>query len=241
MNNILNLENISSKFNYEIGLFLDYISTNSLNIENNHNKLKELFFEDIKENPEEKRLFEVVYEDDFKKHDLIFQSLLYSGLLTSVFSFFEHYLSIICNEYIEFTSAKLKLKDINGSNNIDRANKYIKLVLGIQINKLDKYWNPISEFWKIRNCIVHRNSNFIKDEAKTIKEQNLFQTLKKFKTIEIDEKNGNFYLTGNEDIISLIKNIKEYFMSLCDLINRKKFERRYYNEYEDYYFDNLPF
>jgi hypothetical protein len=159
---------------------------------------------------------------------------LYSGLLTTVFSFLESYLSIICNEYNVFTGVKLKLKDINGSNNIERANRYFKLVLRIELEKLDNYRIPISEFWKIRNCIVHRNSNFMVEEDKSITEQKLFPIIKKNKTIQIDESQGILYLTGSDEIKDLIDNIKGYFNSLCNLINDKKIVG-------ENYIDNLPF
>jgi hypothetical protein len=55
MDNTFNLDHITTKFNYEISTFLDYIATNSANIENNYKRLLELYYEDIKENPNEKR------------------------------------------------------------------------------------------------------------------------------------------------------------------------------------------
>lgn len=227
MSDILNLELITTKFKKEISVFQDYLNKNSVNIENNFKELQNFFYEDIQDNPKDSNLLEVVYNEDFKMHGLLFKSLLYSGLLTSVFSFFEHYLIIICNEYINHTKSKLKLKDINASNNIYRANKYFKLVLEVDLDSLDKYWLPISEFWQIRNCIVHRNSNFVEETEKPVQEQKLYSILKKTKNILTDEDEGCFYIISNDEISNLITNINTYVLKLCDQINNMKIERSY--------------
>lgn len=64
------------------------------------------------------------------------------------------------------SGAKLKFKEVNGNNDVVKANLYLKKVTNINFDEVNEEWNKITKYTKIRNFIIHHNSRLSSDNER---------------------------------------------------------------------------
>jgi hypothetical protein len=177
-----------------------------------------------RENPEDKQ--EVIWDDELgpiggysgfdayegevmKYHEFI--KILNSSTLVSIYAFLEHSLRDISTSTGFFRKKKIMPKD----NYIQKSKKYIEKVSEIDISDLENYWQKVIEFQRIRNLIVHNESNYRVDENKPIEKQQCHNLITNFKGIGADNY-GNFYIYDKDVLLGFCKLIEEFLDKLID-------------------------
>ncbi len=92
--------------------------------------------------------------------------ILRKSLAISIYSFLEHHMNLICNHLDEFHSSSLTLKDLKGDG-IKRAKLHLEKVHSLDFSKLNSCWSFLSNFNKVRNCLVHTDGDTSLMRSKT--------------------------------------------------------------------------
>ncbi len=166
----------------------------------------------------------VEFEKQYKETDNVnvYKQLHYHTLLVAVFSTIEDGLKKLCNadQYRGFTT--LKVKDLAGNNYIEKSRIYFDKVAEINLEPVSNEWRRIKEFQKIRNAIVHNNSRITFSNDSSIDKSTLFQILKKYKHVVIDNETGRFYICDKEFVLSIIKQVMNYLDFIISTLSEKK-------------------
>ena len=97
-----------------------------------------------------------------------------------LFSHFENQIVKLNDSIQERKKYKIKPSDLIGDNVIEKNYRYLKLVVGIELDDLNAIWKKLRDLQKIRNRFVHNNSSIIIDSSKKIEEQKLYSVIKKY-------------------------------------------------------------
>ena len=108
-------------------------------------------------------------EEDFKANEFMRNFLIYShvetnveilrkSLVIAIYSFLEHHLNLIGNHLADFHATDVKLTDFSGGG-IKRAKSYLTKVHNIEFCMLNDCWSFLSNFNKVRNCLVHTDGD----------------------------------------------------------------------------------
>ncbi|CAG9262101.1 hypothetical protein [Paraburkholderia caribensis] len=87
-----------------------------------------------------------------------------SGLIT-LFSFFEHELDKLCNQFRETEKYALSFKDLQGTGN-ERSMIYLEKIVQIDIRRNTPEWQEIKSIQSIRNLIVHADGRLSAEKRK---------------------------------------------------------------------------
>lgn len=120
----------------------------------------------------------------------------YSLLLTMV-SLLEEAVNTLCRIFYNMNTLDTELKDIKGSG-LERANEYLKKVVGLVGFASDEKWEYITAIRDARNMVVHNGGRINKD----------FQKFDKF-GIGYREENHQLYLEYR-DIVKMYDAILEF-------------------------------
>lgn len=74
--------------------------------------------------------------------------------LASLYGLFEHSLSMVAEQLLLQSNAKVRLSDLNGVG-VERAARVLKRVGGVKIDKQSKHWLHVDSARVIRNQIMH--------------------------------------------------------------------------------------
>jgi hypothetical protein len=94
------------------------------------------------------------YGEDYWKINEVFPNLFRYSYFITAFSFFEYQLIDLCRLIKRQFDIKLNVSDIRGDE-INKAQIYIKKVIGINFPDQSNSWNNIIKIKTIRNLIVH--------------------------------------------------------------------------------------
>lgn len=162
------------------------------------------------------------FEDDIHKYFKSFPIYTYNPLLLTLYGQFENWLKKLCDLDSRKGFSKVKVKDLEGKNYIEKSRRYLEIVAEINLNDTKLEWQKITEIQKIRNCIAHNNSNIVKDKSILIEKQELYKILSKDSRIELDKTNGDFYIKEPEFLFEIIKLIKKYLITVIEKIKVRK-------------------
>jgi len=160
------------------------------------------------------RVLDDSFVDDYTHY--LFSTVIYHSLIVSIFSYFETQLKIICDVAQKLYNQKIKPEDLKGESDIDGYRKYLDLIINLESasNKL-KIWQTINYYRKLRNLIVHHNSNVKKGESK------LYQYIINETEISLNEKTGFFHIDKPSYIDKFCDDIKDYLCYLVDELKNK--------------------
>jgi len=231
----IDLKEFEEQFKHELEYFKEYFQFNKEMFNSRKLKLDSRLKADIVQNPSLEVHFRYMYHLDFIK----LPSYFYHSSIVSLYSLLENKLNSLCDIIQKETELVIGVNEIVGSNIIQRARKYLVKFADIDFSKVENEWQRIADFQKLRNVIVHNNSqieisNSNKDDNSTIK------LLNKFKGVEIDKQDGIFLMTKIE-ILYEFQTIIEKFISMiigqlseCDFM---KFNKAYrYRSFEGFPF-----
>jgi len=205
-----------TELDFEFFKIQTYFQENIKQLISRKKELKKFLNEDIKQNPDDIDIIQEAYSKDILLNNF-FPNILLGSTIVNILSYLESALSQICEDYIDFVNSEIKLKHINGTNNIERTRIFIKVVINVEIHELDKYWNIISDFWKIRNCIVHQNYK-VKNWNLLNSKHDLFKIISKYKDISVNEKSERLEILGSKNIAKLLNSTKLFVDGTMRLI-----------------------
>lgn len=135
---------------FQLQSFREYIRITEQTIENEIKDIIKYYDKFLKEASD----LDIEYIYDFEEHEIKIytRQLYYHSLFISLYSFLERKLYQICQ--LSEKRQSLKVEDISGDG-IYKYYKYIKKVLGINLEALNTEWTEITKFNKLRNRIVH--------------------------------------------------------------------------------------
>lgn len=122
-------------------------------------------------NESERREVEYYFFDDNYIIEEIQVDLYRKSTLVSVYSFLENSLNTLCRHLYKRYGYPVELEDLRG-NGIVRARRYLEKLADIDFSFLNKEWDTILAFNKVRNCIVHSEGN-IKESRNLNKLENI--------------------------------------------------------------------
>ena len=162
-------------------------------------------FKDELENfPDSRELTSRVYSEHFENYDKNFVAILMNSTFTSAYTLFEVTFDKICSFAQARYGLKLSVSDLAGGDIIGKSKKYIEKVAGVNLDSIDKHWIELTDYRKIRNCVVHDSAVVGSDNI------HLTKFIRNHKHIEVI----NPLETGTTTFY--IKDI-EFVFAFCDL------------------------
>ncbi|HEY5371531.1 MAG TPA: hypothetical protein VIJ75_21305 [Hanamia sp.] len=162
--------------------------------------------------------FDLESNDEYSKLHSIFPHFFRLSTFIGLFALFENRLIRMCKKIHERKQYRIKIDDLNGDNIIEKIYRYLKLVVNIELNDLNTYWEKIRDLQKLRNRFVHNNSNIITDTTKKLKEQKLYSIIKKFPLLEVTDY-GIIFISDDDFLLDFIQLQKDYISKLIDKID----------------------
>jgi len=148
-----------------------------------------------------------IYENESNRVNENFPSLFYNSTFLALFSYFENCLNTQCQLLFKYKNRNVYLENIKEKNYIKKCKKYLVNEFEIDLCLIQKEWNLIMIYQKIRNCIVHNNSNIKVYKNKKIEEQPLFHFMKTSSNLTFDITTGNFKIME-----------ENFLLDFCDLL-----------------------
>lgn len=131
-----------------------------------------------------------------------YRDILYNSSFVTAYSIFENQLKVLCLQLEKYNKSKIKLTDIKGKGYINQCKNYIEKVIEINLTDLNKLWEIITFYQKIRNIITHSGNSIEKSN------QDFTKNKFKIKGISFGTKN-NLITIESKDFI-------EYFLSISN-------------------------
>ena len=124
--------------------------------------------------------------------------ILFNSSLVTCFSYVESKQKELCELYLKYSNSKIKLKDLSGSGDFEKAIKFYKKVIGVEFSdEMNALYKNLMAFKDLRNLIVHHNSVLVSHKEKLIRDC--------FK---------NFILSRDIDIVNDVIFIRNHLLSL---------------------------
>jgi hypothetical protein len=200
----------------------EYIVEHLGNITRLQKELDERIDETLKDSKEEDthEIIDYYYEDINQLHTH-YPNLFFNSTLIWLYSFLESSLKETC-EFVERRAKfKIQLNDF-GKEGIHRFEKYISKVLEIDTPELQRSWQRIKEFAKVRNLIVHNGASLVTDRSKKeLKDQPSYQLIKSIPYIKIDEQTKKFEITDAKYLFDFADLIASHLIPLIEVIEEK--------------------
>lgn len=93
----------------------------------------------------------------------VFINQFRSSTIISVYTLIEFRMNSLAELIGKLLKTKLIVSDLSG-NGISRGKNYLEKVCEISFSDLNGYWSPIQDLNKVRNCIVHCESNILESK-----------------------------------------------------------------------------
>lgn len=233
----ISLDDSKYNFQHEISYFREYLTFNIEKLNIRKEQLDLLLNQDIQEDPDSEDFFKSFYYLDYIK----IPSHFYNSSIVSLYTFFETNLNKICEKIQIEVDLVIGLNDLAGSNIIQKARKFLSKFVNIEFDQIDKEWIRITDFQKLRNLIVHQNSQ-IKNNSKED-----HKILAQFNCIKL-EKDNSFFITDAGLLLEFLSRIEIFLVNIYTQIEHKSFRKFqlvkndfiFNNEY-DFELDDLPF
>ncbi|EEQ5720570.1 hypothetical protein GNY64_003424 [Escherichia coli] len=131
--------------------------------------------------------------------------------LVSLYSCLEHNLNDYCNICQRIVNTNISVTDFNGDG-IHKAKRYLTKLMDINFG-LSQEWQFMTEFNKVRNCIVHANGD-IKKMSTTVALKNIID---KTPTLSLNNEN-NIIISLNylKDTITKIRKLFQWLYTHLD-------------------------
>lgn len=198
----------------EIKSFKEYIIDNRFSIKKQQDSFNKMIEEQVKSNPDNTQEIYEWYEDQHYQYNEFYPATFNNSTLLSLYSFFEFNLKHLCITLHRHKQYSIKLDDLSGQNYIEKSKKYLTLVANIDLTDLDSTWQEITKFQQIRNCIVHNNSNIIKQKEQPLKNQPLYQTIKNNTNLKLNEDKGTFIISDDQFLLDVTDTIEMYLVTI---------------------------
>lgn len=228
----IDLKDFRKRFSHELKYLNEYFELNNNMLIERKEKLDADLKVDIQKHPEHEESFRGFYEIDYIKIPCYF----YNSAIVSLYSLLETNINSLCGIIQEETNFAIELSDLSGFNIIDKAKRFLSKVANINFEKINKKWNRITDFQKLRNLIVHNNAQMKNPE----KDCNL---IRKFGGVNISGIGNDFYITDISLVYEFLELIEKFIVSILEQIEDRKFKKFKraieIKKFDDY--DKFPF
>lgn len=203
---------------YELDAIVDYIRHSNKSITD----VQKQFEERLTTQESDQFIINVTAEhrDDYSKFNQIFPNFFRMSTFIGQYSYFENKLSRLCEHIHEKKNYRLKASDLSGDNLIERARRYFKLVVDVELDDLNTEWTKITDYQKIRNRLVHNGSNIIAEKDKPVEQQKLYRIIKKYPLLEVTPY-GIIIISSDDFLIDFVNLQKDYLAKLIDKLDPK--------------------
>jgi hypothetical protein len=137
------------------------------------------------------------------------QSLYYSSLFISIYSFLEKKMFQLC--LIGGTGQNLKVEDLAGRG-IDKFKNYITKVLNVDLRSVQSDWETIQKLNVVRNLLVHHPTDIL-DKRNYINKINILKTIKHLQLVE-HEGHFEFAIVNKDLLLSFLSHIYNFLNEL---------------------------
>ena len=151
---------------------------------------------------------DIYWNYEYHKIHEIFPSFYRHSTFIGLYSFLETRLYSLCDNMQRLKEYKIKL---SGGSNIEKSKKYFTLVVGINTEDLNKFWAKLTDYRKIRNCLVH-NNGFIKDKRQTWEE-----IIIRISYLELNST--KIQIADDKFLLNFIELVKQYLSALLNKIS----------------------
>ena len=228
------IENFRKRFNHELKYLDEYFELNNKMLIRRRSDLDLCLKEDIQKHPDQEYIFRDFYQVDYIKIPCYF----YNSAIVSLYSLLENNINSLC-EIIELESTlEIKLKDLAGSNIIDKGRLFLIKIGGVDFEKIDKEWFRIKDFQKLRNLIVHNNAQM----RNTEKDYKLMRKFKEINTYNINIEK-DFHITDISIVYEFLGLIENFINSILNQIEERQLKKNESDPKSLQYsiLDDLPF
>ncbi len=197
----------------EIDSFREYIIDSRNNIKKQQNIFNEMIETEKKKYPENIDGLLEHYEEQYYQINKFYPATFNNSTLLSLYSLFEFNLKSLCITVQDCEEMKIKLDDINGEGYISKSKKYLNLVVGLDLNELEQTWEKITFFQRLRNCIVHFNSNIKKKKNQVVKNLDIYKEIENNPYLKIDDR-GTFIISDDKFLLDILDLINIYLKTI---------------------------
>jgi len=199
----------------EINSFKEYIIDTRHSIQKQQDSFNSMIEEQKKKHPNNIEDLIEAYEGQYYQYNEFYPATFNNSTLLSLYSLFEFNLKNLCLTLQNYAQYTKKLDKQSGDNYIQKSKNYLTLVVGLDLTGLDSIWKELDDFRLLRNCIVHNNSNIIKQKKKPITEQNpLYQIIKNNLYIKLNETRGTFIISNDKYLLDISERIEKYLITV---------------------------
>lgn len=212
---------LKDDFSIDFGLFLSKVSMINSKISSMIEKFSKAFEEVEEESTEEIEIIEdlgtVQIPADlanvlFDLSENLKNQVFYNSVSISIYSFLEFSMIEYCRLIDNYIEAKKPFKDYS-KQGLEKAKEYLKDNFEIDFGTIVN-WSELSKFQKVRNLIVHNDSNIYKDYDKPLEEQPDYPVLSKM-TDSIDiTSSGTIFIKTFEYINTTLTQATEMIESI---------------------------
>lgn len=206
-----------SLFLHELDAFKDYISKSDKSIKEVQSTFEKVWDEEVSESPEAKDELYVYYEDEISKTFKVIPHIAFSSLYISLSSLFESSMKKACGTIAHPT---LTWKDMAG-NDFERLRAFLSKVAEIDLSPIEKYWQKVMVYYKLRNRIVHHGSQVELDSDRNIKDKVLANLFDQYPTSLSLQNSGDFLVKGIAILLEYMNVIQEVIVGLYILLGER--------------------
>lgn len=196
---------------FQLDSFHEYIKITESIIEKEIN-LKILEFEKFLEKASEEEISMAYFYDNMDHEIKIYtQQLYYSSIFISLYSFLEKKMSQLCK--IAEKNQRIKTRDISGDG-IFKYKTYLEKVVEIEFTGMNKEWDQINIYNKLRNILIHSPTATIEKTPDNLKH---IEPLKRIKYISVKENEGvvEFQIKDQKFLMNFLKIISTFLHKIC--------------------------
>lgn len=242
----IDLRDFKYEFEQELNYLREYFSFNFEKLNERKAKLDHCLKLDILESPTLEESLKNMYYHDYVK----VPSYFYHSSIVSIYSLLETRLNGLCNKIQTDTELVIGLVDLSGANLIQKSRIFLSKFAEINFNIIDKEWIRITDFQKLRNLIVHQNSEI---KAVSLSESAHVKVIEKFKGINFSVAESKFYITDIDVLYEFLDVVEEFMSQMIKQISNRRFEKfqKVYrldsffgvtgSDDDDFDYDDLPF
>ena len=137
--------------------------------------------------------------------------IFYNSLVTAVYSYLDFGITQFCLLTDEYYNCPRSFEKTPGTGLFKCVN-YLKKCFDIKTNNIEE-WDDIDKFRRLRNLIVHHNSNIIKNPEKGLSRQPHYKKLIDIEHLEITES-GYVFIKDIEYIESMLERSSSFINNI---------------------------
>lgn len=207
----IDLSYLKDTFNQEIDYLRRHIEICSATTDSQREIIENELLEKINEDPDKESELQTLFENRIRTINCHF---FHSAILL-VYANLENFLNSICTIIQNQTESPLLIQNIRARTDILTFKSFFKITTNI--GNLEDEFSVFDNYRLLRNSIVHKNSK--------VKNSRDYDALKRAfsEEIDFDDSQNAFFIENKEFPIRLLDKIKTFFLSICDVIESKKY------------------